>query len=236
MFEKLVKTYRTCDSAPFVFDLVIEACVRSNRVDQAVEIVGMLRRRVYCDDGRMGEAMRVWEEMKDNGLKCDVMGYNTMIAGFCEAGDVNKAEEFFKEMGLNVVESSCVMYERLISSYCKVKDVDSAMLLYKDMCRKGSVAVGFVVDLLVKLLCEKGMITEGLKVSRFAKKNNVCMKGESYEVLIKGLGDEGRMEEAMKLQAEMVGRGFEPNLGIYGAFIGNMEMAGKLSSELLELK
>lgn len=76
-------------------------------------------------------------------------------------------------------------------------------------------AVGFVVDLFVKLLCEKGMITEGLKVSRVAMKNNVCIKGESYEVLIKGLCDEGRMEEGMKLQAEMMGRGFEPNSGIY---------------------
>ena len=60
--------------------------------------------------------------------------------------------------------------------------------------------------------------------------------------MIKGLCDEGRMEEGMKLQAEMMGRGFEPNSTIYGAFIdgyvkvGNMEMAGKLSSELLELK
>ncbi|MCI68323.1 pentatricopeptide repeat-containing protein, partial [Trifolium medium] len=56
-------------------------------------------------------------------------------------------------------------------------------------------------------------------------------KGKSYEALIKGLCVEGRMDEGLKLQAEMVGKGFEPNLEIYEAFIdeyirqGNDEMA-----------
>ena len=48
------------------------------------------------------------------------------------------------------------------------------------------------------------------------------------------------MEEALKVQAEMVGKGFEPNLEIYGAFVdgyvkqGNEEMAEVLRNEMLE--
>lgn len=199
----------------------------------------------YCDNGRMEDAMRVWEEMKNKGLKHDAMAYNTMIGGLCETGDVHKAEEFFKEMGLNGEESSHVTYEHLIRGYCKIGDVDSAMLLYNDMCRKEFMPVGSTstIDVLIKVLCEKNKVSEALKVSRFAlKRNNMAMKGESYEVLIKGLCNEGMMDEGMKIQAEMVGRGYEPNSEIYFAFIdgyekeGNKDLVAKLKVELLNLK
>lgn len=48
------------------------------------------------------------------------------------------------------------------------------------------------------------------------------------------------MEEALKLQAEMVGKGFKLNLEIYDAFIdgylrqGNEEMVTMLRKEVLE--
>ena len=62
--------------------------------------------------------------------------------------------------------------------------------------------------------------------------------GKSYELLINGLCEDGKMEEALKLQSEMVGKGFDPNSAIYGAFIegyvklGNEEMAAMLRKEM----
>nr|XP_043638620.1 pentatricopeptide repeat-containing protein At2g15980 [Erigeron canadensis]XP_043638621.1 pentatricopeptide repeat-containing protein At2g15980 [Erigeron canadensis] len=341
IFETLIKTYRTCDSAPFVFDLLIKACLRSKRVNQAIEIVRMLGSKgiypmtstcnslimsvskhhgsiagyevynelfgsstefedkkvvnrgktivpnvhtyniimhafyrdglvenlervwsdmivndclpseysysilmaAYCDNGRMVEAMRVWREMENKGLEHDVMAYNTIIGGFCENGNVQKAEEFFKGMESSGKEATCVTHEHLINGYCKIGDVASAMLMYKDMCMKGFMLVGCTLDVLIKELCEKDKVSEALMVLKVAmKRNNVTVKNESYEVLIKGLCDDGRMDEGMKLQAEMVGRGYEPTSGIYGAFIdgyekeGNIELADKLRMELLEMQ
>ncbi|KVI10755.1 Pentatricopeptide repeat-containing protein [Cynara cardunculus var. scolymus] len=80
---------------------------------------------------------------------------------------------------------------------CKIGDLDSAMLLFRDMCRKGLMPTGCTFDVLIKELCEKNEVFEALK-------------GESYELLIKGLCNEGLME-GMKLQVEMVGRRFELN-------------------------
>ncbi|XP_071697112.1 uncharacterized protein [Rutidosis leptorrhynchoides] len=337
IFETLIKTYRVCDSAPFVFDLLIKACIRSKRIDQASKIVRLLRTKgvsplistcnslimavskhygsvagyevynelfgvgvefggkkakvivpnihtyniimqafyndalvedveivwsdmivndctpneysysilmaVYCDNGRMDDAMRMWEEMQNSGLKHDVMAFNTIIGGFCDVGEVDRANEFFNGMRSGGIESSCVTYECLIKGYCKVCDVDSAMIVYKDMCRKGFVLVGCVVDLLIKVLCEKNGVGEALMVSRDVMKgDNAAINGESYVFLIKGLCDDGRMEEGMKLQAEMVGRGYEPNSEIYCAFIngyekdGNIELAEKLKTELLGMQ
>ena len=38
-----VKTHRECDSAPFVFDLLIKSCLELERIDGSLEIVRMLR-------------------------------------------------------------------------------------------------------------------------------------------------------------------------------------------------
>ncbi|KAI3745831.1 hypothetical protein L6452_08242 [Arctium lappa] len=340
IFEALIKTYRMCDSAPFVFDLLIKACLQAKRINQGIEIARMLRSKgiypmistcnslimsvskhhgsvagyeiynellgsgskvtdtnsvrvkgvapnvhtyniimhafyrdglvenlervwsdmivnncfpsaysysvlmaAYCDNGRMEDAMKVWEEMGNKSFKHDVMAYNTIIGGFCEAGEVHKAEELFKEMGLSGEEGTCVTYEHLINGYCKIGDVDSAMLLYNDMCSKGLMPIGCTVDVLIKELCDKNKVSEALKISRATmKRNNVVMKGESYEFIIKGLCNEGRMEEGMKLQAEMVGIGYEPNSKIYRAFIdgyekeGNEELADKLRGELIGIQ
>ncbi|KAM2258058.1 hypothetical protein ACFX1S_003184 [Malus domestica] len=45
VFESLVKTYRQCGSAPFVFDLLVKACLESKKIDPSIQIVRMLLSR-----------------------------------------------------------------------------------------------------------------------------------------------------------------------------------------------
>ncbi|KAK9286577.1 hypothetical protein L1049_014976 [Liquidambar formosana] len=337
IFETLVKTYRTCGSAPFVFDLLIKSCLEAKRIDGSLAIVRMLRSRginpkvstcnalvsrvlrcrgvnagytiyrevfglnnelkekfsvgicpnvhtfnalmvcyyqegmtekleeiwyemrklncfpngysysilmaAYCDEGEVGEAEKVWEEMRIKGMEPDVVAYNTMIGGFCRIGEIGRAEEFYGEMMLSGVESTCVTYEHLINGHCKIGDVDAAILLYKDMCRKDFRAEALTVDAVIRELCDKKRISEALEFLRIAMKNHdFCANVNSYWVLIKGLCQERKMEEALKLQAEMVGKGFKPNLEIYSSFIdgyvkrGDEKMAEILRKEMFEIQ
>ncbi|XP_017256165.1 pentatricopeptide repeat-containing protein At2g15980 [Daucus carota subsp. sativus] len=338
IFESLMRSYRVCDSAPFVFDLLVMSLLQAKRIDQAVEVVRMLRSRgiflkistcndliknvckchdcfvgydmykeifggverdvsgngvrvvvpnvhtfnvimvgfyreglvqnveevwdemlrrgcgpnsysysvlmaAYCEDERMVDALRVWEEMGGKGLERDLVAYNTIIGGFCKIGEVKRAEEFFGEMEFNRVDSSCVTFEHLISGYCKIGDVDSALLLYKVMCGKGFWPESLTIDEVIKGLCGKNRISEASEYLRVAiKKHDIVPKGTSYELVIKGLCQEGRMGEGLKLQAEMVGKGYKPNSEVYNAFIdgyikqGNEEQAKKLRKEMVQIQ
>ncbi|KAK1358744.1 Pentatricopeptide repeat-containing protein [Heracleum sosnowskyi] len=335
IFECLMRTYRVCDSAPFVFDLLVLSLLLAKRIDQAVEIERMLRTRgmflkistlndliknvckcvdcfvgydlykeifnegnvvangmrvvvpnvgtfnvimvgfyreglvenveevwgemvrrgceansysfsvlmaVYCEGERMVDALRVWEEMGRKGLERDLVAYNTIIGGFCKVGEVERAEEFFREMEFDGVDGSCVTFEHLISGYCRIGDVDSALLLYKGMCRKGFRPESLTIDEVIRGLCGQNRVSEALEYLRVAvKKYDIVPKGTSYESVIKGLCQEGRMEDGLKLQAEMVGKGHEPNSEIYNSFIdgymkqGNEEQARKLRKEMVEI-
>lgn len=339
ILEALIKTYRACDSAPFVFDLLVQACLESKKIDPALEIYSILKSKnvllkistlnslielvsksrsclagfdlyreifrldvdntdkcsnsrgkgicpssttlnvvmvgfyregmvdkveevweefvrvgclpnmhsfnvlmaAYCDHGRMANAVRVWEEMEDKGLKRDAVAYNTIIGGFCRAGEVERAEEIYREMVMKGVESTCVTFEHLINGHCEIGGTDSAMMLYKDMCRKEFSPSSSTVNAIIRSLCDKDEISAA---SGFwwmaAKKHDAALERENYENLVKGLCREGNMEEALKLQAEMVVNGFEPNADIYDAFIngyvnqGNETMASKLRIEMLD--
>ncbi|KAL3814172.1 hypothetical protein ACJIZ3_015440 [Penstemon smallii] len=337
ILEALIKTYRVCDSAPFVFDLLVKACLESKKIDLAIELHEMLKSKnvflrtdtcnsmielvsksrgcfagydlyrnifdldvdkvskkqigvkvvspnvntlnvvmvgfyreglvdkvdevweemermgcvpnlysfnvlmaAYCDDGRMEEAMRVWEEMENKGLNRDLVSYNTVIGGFCGVGEVVRAEEIYREMVMKGIESTCLTFEHLIKGYCEIGDVNLAMLLYEDMYRKSFSPESSMVNVIVRALCDKNEVSAALEFwSMAAKKHEAVMKKENYESLTRGLCQQGKMEEALKVQAEMVRKGFEPNSGLYDTFIdgymkqGNETMASKLRKELL---
>ncbi|KAK6946196.1 Pentatricopeptide repeat [Dillenia turbinata] len=314
LFESLVKTFRVCDSAPFVFDLLIKSCLNSIKTDDCVKIICMSRSRgiypnvstcylivksvsrirgceagyevfrevfgldceendnvgrlkvypnaetynvlmssfykdnlldrglgAYNELGMSNEVEKLLEEMKCRGIKRDVIAYDTLIAGFCSIGEVKRGEEVYREMKLRGIKSSGVTKEHLITGYCRVGDLDSVNLLYTDACRKDFWLEGSVVDAVIGGLCDANMASKGLDFMRSAMKyGDFVPRGKCYELLIKRFCNEGKMEEALKLQKEMVGKRYVPNVEIYGAFIdgymklGNVDLVGKLRQEMLE--
>ncbi|PHU28390.1 hypothetical protein BC332_00483 [Capsicum chinense] len=323
IFEILVKTYRTCDSAPFVFDLLIKAYLDSKKIDLSVQIVRILAFKnifphvvvcnslieliaksrgpfaaydmykeifndkevkgvmenaytfdilmlafhregvvekvedvwkemmakncspnvysysvlmaAYCEDERMENAMKVWEDMGDKGLKHDIVAYNTIIGGFCKVGEVDRAEEFYRDMVFNGVECTCVTLEHLINGHCMSGKVDAALVLYKDMCRKGFNPESSTIDVLAEVICDKSGVFEALEFVRAViKKHDVAPRKTTYELLIRRLCMEGWMEEALKLQVEMVGKGYAPNFEIYSSFIdGYVKQRDDIKAEAL---
>ncbi|KAL6005990.1 hypothetical protein ACLOJK_040035 [Asimina triloba] len=333
IFKTLARTYRACDSAPFVFDLLIRGYLNLKKVDRAVEIVRMLRSSgiypmtgtcnsiiqavaklrgpcegflmyqdmfnseikggvrvrvspnlqtfnslvlmfyrdqdleqiegvlkemvkfgcnpnvftysilmaAFCDGGRINEAIRLWDEMCIKEIKPDIMAYNTMISGFCSIGQIDRAENLFQEMLLAGINATCTTYECLIKGYCKVGDVDSAIVLYRDMCRMGFWPEASTVDEVIGEMCRTNRVSEGLEFLRdVTRKAEFHPNRVSYEHLVKGFCEKGRMEDAFKLQVEMVGKGYGPDAEIYGSFIqgyskqGDLERARCLGDEMVE--
>ncbi|KAL0702501.1 hypothetical protein Bca4012_058623 [Brassica carinata] len=180
---------------------------------------------MYCVRGMMVEAEKVWEEMKLH----DVVAYNTMIGGLCSNLEVTRAKKLFEEMRSKGVESTSLTYDHLVRGYCKVKDVDSAMVVFREMKRKSFEAEGLTVEALVEGLCggNKDRVVEAAEILKEAvRESEFCPSRKCYELLIKRLCEDGKMDRALSIQAEMVGRGFKPNQETYKAFIDGYGRAG----------
>lgn len=235
------------------FNGLLAACYHERMLDKTQEIWMEMRRlkcdpnfktynilmAAYCEEEAVEKAGELWEEMKSKGLKRDIVAYNTLIGGWCKIGKVEIGEKLYKEMKMAGIESTYVTYQHLINGHCKFGDVSSAYLLFKEMCRKEFSPDVFIVDLLVIELCKEGMVSQALELFRQVMKDaNFGSRRSSYEFLIKGLCGNGEMEEACKVQAEMVGKGFEPDHSVYAAFVdgytklGKTDMADKLREEM----
>ena len=97
-----------------------------------------------------------------------------------------------------------------------------------------------VVEEFLDALCQNGRVQDGLGVLREeVRREEFVPTRRSYEVLIKGFCDEGEVEVAMRLQAEMAGKGFNAGSEVYHAFIRayeksqDYEMVEKLRKEML---
>ncbi|KAM1006374.1 hypothetical protein FF1_003090 [Malus domestica] len=247
VFESLVKTYRQCGSAPFVFDLLVKACLESKKIDPSIQIVRMLLSRGISPGLSICNALirlllqrrgayagyEIYREIF--GLDCDVLEkkvkrvarispsvqtFNALMLGFYQDGVVEKVKEIWDQMAGNI---------------------DSATLLYKDMLRKDFRPECSTMDALIQGLCDENRVLEALNVMRGATVDfGFCSTEKSYETLIRGLCEDEKLEEALKLQAEMVGKGFKPNSEVYHAFIsgymkqGNKEVAERLKIEMLD--
>ncbi|KAL1200862.1 Pentatricopeptide repeat-containing protein [Cardamine amara subsp. amara] len=198
----------------------------------------------YCARGLMSEAEKIWVEMKVKGVVYDVVAYNTMIGGLCSNFEVAKANEIFMEMGLKGIECTCLTYEHLVNGYCKVGDVDSALVVFREMKRKGFEVEGLTIEALVEGMCDDkngDRVVEAAEIVKDAvKKCEFCPSRKCYELLIRRLCEEGKMDRALNIQAEMVGRGFKPSQETYRAFIdgygtvGDEETSALLAIEMDE--
>ncbi|XP_010517042.1 PREDICTED: pentatricopeptide repeat-containing protein At2g15980-like [Camelina sativa] len=182
----------------------------------------------YCARGLMSGAEKIWEEMKVKGVVFDVVAYNTMIGGLCSNLEVKKANELFREMGLKGIECTSLTYEHLVNGYCKVGDVESALVVYREMKRKSFEAEGLTIEALVDGLCgrDRDRVVEAAEMVKDAvRESEFYPSRKCYELLIKRLCEEGMMERALNIQAEMVGKGFKPSQETYRAFIDGYGIA-----------
>ncbi|CAH8286287.1 unnamed protein product [Eruca vesicaria subsp. sativa] len=183
----------------------------------------------YFGRGMMIEAEKIWEKMRLKRVVYDVVAYNTMIGGLCSNLEVTKAKELYGEMGSRQIDCTSLTYDHLVRGYCKVKDVDSAMVVYREMKRKSFEAESLTIESLVEELCDdnKERAVEAAEIVKEAVRESEFLPSQKcYELLIKRLCVKGKMDRALSIQAEMVGRGFKPNQETSNAFIDGYGRAG----------
>lgn len=196
----------------------------------------------FCDEGMMQNAKKLWEELATKGIKPDIVAFNTLIGGHCRAGEMQAAEDLYRKMTLTEIDPTVTTFEHLVGGQCKAGCVDSALLLHQDARRRGFGLEASVIDELLAAVREKGRVAEGLRILREeTTREGFTPSRRSYEVLIGGLCEEGKVEEAAKLQAEMAGKGFGNSFEVYNAFVegykkrGDIEKVEMLKDEMITM-
>jgi pentatricopeptide repeat protein len=259
VFESLVRTYRPCGSAPFVFDLLIEACLETKKIDSAIEIVRMLRSRgispkvgtlnslvswvLKCRGGCGGyEVYREvfgleGEEVEGNAkrgyrVRPNVHSFNALMLGFYQDGLVEKVEMVWNEMvGFDCVPNG-YSYSLLMAAYCEEGRMEEAEGLWEEMRVKGVEADVVGYNTMIGGFCKIGEMEKAEDFSREMGLNGVESSCATYEYLVDGYCSVGDVDSALPVYKDMSRKGFRPEASTLDVMIGGLCGKGKVYEAL----
>lgn len=230
-----MKTYRECDSAPFVFDLLIKACLKSTRIDQAVEIVRMLRskgispsvstcnslirwvskcRGCYAGYDIYKEVFVFSDEVKSRigGVKIvpNVHTFNVIMLSFYKDGLMDNVEEVWGEMVKLGCEPSAYSYSILMAVYCADGKMEEAVKLWEEMGIKGLKPDVVGYNTMIGGFCRIGEVGRAEEYFREMGLSGVECSCVTFEHLINGYCQIGDVDSAMLLYKDMCRQRLRP--------------------------
>ncbi|KAJ1410436.1 Tetratricopeptide-like helical domain superfamily [Sesbania bispinosa] len=239
LFETLVTTYRDCGSAPFVFDLLIEACLESKNLDPSIEIVRMLLSRgispkvstlnslisrvcrsrgVDAGYAIYREFFRLDEEKEEIlrrgfGLRVtpNVHTYNELMLCCYQDGLVGKVEEIWHEMGKMRCNPSAYSYSVLMAAFCEQSRMGDADKLWEEMRKEEMEPDVVSYNTIIGGFCKIGDVGRAEEFFREMAVAGIDSTASTYEHLVKGYCNIGDVDSAVLVYKDMSRRAFRPD-------------------------
>lgn len=189
-----------------------------------------------CKNGLAGEALELFQVMKNKKVTPNIFTYNTLIWGFSLGGNKGTARSLFNEMKWAGIEPNVT----LVNILCRQGDLFEPYQLLEIMIERSLKLDIVIYNALMNGLCRMGKAQEALqslgKMSDFGGncKPNVI----TYTTVIDELCRDGLVDRA--LLAEMMKRSIKPDVYIYNLVIHNLSTVGRreetmrLTSEMKE--
>eukprot|EP00258_Populus_trichocarpa_P039685 XP_024455704.1 pentatricopeptide repeat-containing protein At2g15980 [Populus trichocarpa] len=227
-FEVLVKSYRECDSAPFVFDLLIKSCLELKKIDGSIEIVKMLRSKgispsISTCNALISEVSRCKGSFVGYGVFKEVFGLES-----CELGE--KMRRGFR------VRPNVHSFNELMVGFYRNGEVEMVEEIWSEMERFGCVANGFSYGVLIAVFCEGGRLSEAERLWDEMRVKGIMPDVVAYNTIIGGFCKAGEVEKAEGLFREMGLSGIESSCVTFEHLIEGYCRIGDVNSAILVYK
>ncbi|KAJ7967373.1 Pentatricopeptide repeat-containing protein [Quillaja saponaria] len=242
VFETLVKTYKDCGSAPFLFDLLIKACLGSKKTDPSIEIVCKCHGvdagyTIYKVVFRLGTEV----EKRVARVSPNVHTFNALMLCFHQ-GRMEQAEKQRKEMKSKDMEPDVMTYNTIIGGFCKTGEIGRDEELFRDMALGGTDSTSATYEHLIEGHCNVGDVDSALLVYKMCRRA-FRPQASTLDNIIGILCNKVRIHDALGfMRSAMSGFRLSPRGKSYTALIeglcnegrqGKEEVAGALRKEVL---
>lgn len=230
LFETLVKTYRDSGSAPFVFDLLIKACLDSKKLDPSIEIVRMLLSRGIspevstlnyliprvCGSRGVDAGYAIYREFfqldvekneiskRGCGFRVtpNVHTYNELMLCCYQDGLVERVVEIWHEMRCNF-EPNAYSYSVLMAAFCEEGRMGDAEKLWEEMKNEEIEPDVVSYNTIIGGFCKIGDVARAEEFFREMALNGIGTTASTYEHLVKGYCNVGDVDEAVLVYKDM---------------------------------
>uniref|UniRef100_A0A7N1A1V8 Pentatricopeptide repeat-containing protein n=1 Tax=Kalanchoe fedtschenkoi TaxID=63787 RepID=A0A7N1A1V8_KALFE len=242
-WDELVRIYREFSFAPVVFDMILKVYAEKGMMKSALHVFdnmgkcGSVPSLRSCNsllsnlvkNGQFREALTVFEQMRRTGIAPDVFTISIVVNAYCKGGNMNRAVEFVKEMENQGFEPNQVTFHSLMNGYISQGDLEAARGVLAMMLEKGISRNLVSYTLLIKGYCKECNISEAERVFQSIKEDDSLILDEHvYGVLIDAYCHAGKMNDAVRLQNEMLSSGLKMNVLICNLLINGYCKLGLL--------
>ncbi|CAN6459895.1 unnamed protein product [Victoria cruziana] len=239
VLETLAATYRACDSRPFVFDLVVRACLTSGRTERAIDVVRRLRsrgvritigtsnsllRHVARSSGA-DDALRLYREIlscsaesraetesrRGPEIPPNVQTFNSLLHAFHSEGHLEGVERVMSEMVRLGCEPNVFTYNILMAAFSDQGRIDKSVELWEQMLQKQLEPDVVSYNTLIGGLCRVGEVARAEELySRMTVDGGIEPTCSTLEGLLDGHCRTGDVDGAILIFRDLRRRGFSP--------------------------
>ncbi|KAJ7967952.1 Pentatricopeptide repeat-containing protein family [Quillaja saponaria] len=173
--------------------------------------------------GALATFRKVGTKPKSRAFVMDVAGFNNIIARYCEHGMLSEAETMFQELCGKALSMDATTHKTLIDAYLKAVRIDDALGIFNRMVEVGLRVVASFGKRVFDELIKNGKVVDCAQIlSKMGEKDHkrdlaiYDPKPDAilYEVVIKGLCNEGLLDKSRDLLDQIMrsGVGLTPAL------------------------
>ncbi|KAK4789918.1 hypothetical protein SAY86_017222 [Trapa natans] len=187
--------------------------------------------------GRYESAIRLFDEMKVNGLEPTVKIYTILLSIYFMLGEVEKALSLVQNMREKGCAPTVFTYTELIKGLGKAGRVEEAYDVYSNMRREGCKADVVLMNNLINIFGRAGRLDDSLKIFSDMENMQVTPNVVTYNTIIKSLFEsKSCASEAALWYEKMKDKGLTPSSFTYSILIDGFCKTNRVEKALLLLE
>jgi pentatricopeptide repeat protein len=212
---------------------MVDALVKNDQPDSAFDLVQEVKQDPVCRDtlntviystilkgftlAKQPERVdQVYHEMRDLGIACNTISFNTMIDANCRTGRMERAEQLFADLE-STGSPDVVTYSTMVKGYCMSGDIDQGFKVLRKMLASGRCAPDEILfNSLLDGCARQHRVDEALALVEDMHKHHVQPSNYTLSILVKLLGRSRRLQQAFTMVEDTCKRfDFQANIHVY---------------------
>ncbi|KAG9150277.1 hypothetical protein Leryth_017594 [Lithospermum erythrorhizon] len=230
------------------FSVVISVLCKKRRAKEAQAFFDNLKGRFendvvvytslvhgWCRAGEIGEAERVFDEMKTVGIKPNVYTYTIVIDALCRSGQITRAHDVFADMIDVGIQPNAATFNNLMRVHVKAGRTEKVLQVYNQMKRLLCTPDVITYNFLIESHCRDENQEEAIKVVNVMGRKGCEPNSWSFNPIFRCIAKAGDVNGAHRLFTRMKEAKCKPDTVTYNILL-QMFAESKSTDMVIKLK
>ncbi|MCL7041983.1 hypothetical protein MKW94_008404 [Papaver nudicaule] len=184
--------------------------------------------------------MELLEDALAEGLKPNVVTFNTLFNGYCKEGRAIEGINLLDKMKERNCAPDYISYNTLLHGLLKWNEVEAALRVYKEMLEIGIEVSERMINTFLRVICRRSwtdpkLLTDVEQVFERIQESGLIPYPNTYCMVIQTLSIGGEAGKALASLHKMMKLGYRPRLITFNAVIRALCKKGKIDEGFLVL-